>query len=103
MKLQQHNLHPYQLRAIDHILAHPFCALFLDMGLGKTITTLTALQQLIEQWAIGKILIVAPKRVAQSTWTNELNDWAHLEGLTAVRIIGSQSCKHRGGHLHYKP
>lgn len=77
---------------MEHILNHPACALFLDMGLGKTISTLTALQRLkYEEYAIDKTLIIAPKRVAENTWTDELTKWTHLAGLTAAKILGSET------------
>ena len=59
--------HPYQRRAIEWIVDHPACGLLLDMGLGKTVVTLTALQRLQDWCEIDRTLVVAPKTVAEST------------------------------------
>ena len=66
--LQRNNLHGYQRTAVEHIKEHPDAALFLDMGLGKTVSTLTAVADLINEFEVTKVLIVAPKRVAEMTW-----------------------------------
>ncbi len=79
----------YQQRAIDIIESHPFYGLFLDMGLGKTVITLTAIESLIyEQFEVSKVLIIAPKRVAESTWQDEANKWNHLSSLRFSTILG---------------
>ena len=65
--LQRSNLHGYQRTAVEHIKQHPDAALFLDMGLGKTVSTLTAVADLINEFEVTKVLIVAPKRVAEMT------------------------------------
>lgn len=89
-------LHNYQLHCVEHIINNPACALFLDMGLGKTISTLTALQRLkYEEYAINKTLIVAPKRVAEYTWTDEIGKWAHLGGMTASKVLGNEAQRRR--------
>ena len=89
--LQREQMHGYQDRAVDHIIEHPNCALFLDMGLGKTATTLTAIKYLMyNELEIHRVLIIAPKRVAESVWTAEINKWAHLQNLSIVRIIGNE-------------
>lgn len=73
-------------------MQHEACALLLDMGLGKTVSTLTALQHLkYDEYAIDKTLIIAPKRVAEHTWTDELDKWEHLRGLTASKILGNET------------
>lgn len=88
MKYKPHN---YQEYAKDFILAHPVCCLMLDMGLGKTIITLSALWLLaLDNFDIGKILVIAPKRVAEDTWPKELAKWEHLTGLTYSLVLGSQ-------------
>ena len=88
MKYRPHN---YQQYAADFILDHPVCCLMLDMGLGKTEITLSALWELaLDRFDIGKILVIAPKRVATDTWPKELQKWEHLTGLTASMVIGSQ-------------
>jgi len=87
--LSYEDLYPYQLRMIEHIRENDCCALWVDMGLGKTVTTLTALQHLIEDFESRKVLVVAPLRVARKTWTDEIQEWSHLHGLRAAKIIGS--------------
>lgn len=87
----KYNPHDYQEYAKDFILAHPVCCLMLDMGLGKTIITLTALWLLaLDYFDIGKILVIAPKRVAEDTWPKELSKWEHLPGLSYSLVLGSQ-------------
>ena len=82
--------HTYQQRAIDFILDHPKCALFLDMGLGKTVITLTAVQQLMEDYLeVSKVLVIAPKAVARNTWPSECRKWDHLKGLRVSVIMGT--------------
>lgn len=89
--LDKSNLHDYQVYGYKHILSHPFCGLFLDMGLGKTVTTLTAIQELMySELEIGSCLIVAPKRVAETVWSDEVGKWKHLSGLTISKIIGTE-------------
>ena len=80
----------YQRTAVKWILDHPRCALFLDMGLGKSVITLTALQALIDECEVSRALIVAPKKVAESTWTAEADKWDHLKGLRVVRVLGTE-------------
>ena len=87
MKFTPHN---YQQYAIDKIIATPYVGLFLEMGLGKTVTTLTAIKQLIDNLEIAKVLVIAPLRVAQSVWVQEIDKWEHLAGLRAVRVLGSE-------------
>ena len=81
MMLDRNNLHAYQRTAVEHIKEHPESALFLDMGLGKTVSTLTAIVDLINFFEVSKVLIVAPKRVAEMTWGDEVENWRHLNGL----------------------
>lgn len=80
--------HDYQTKALEHILTHPHCALFLDMGLGKTVITLTALKSLLATGATKKALIIAPKRVALTTWPDEIQKWDHTRTLNYSLIIG---------------
>lgn len=83
--------HSYQEYAKEFILAHPLCCLMLDMGLGKTIITLSALWLLaLDSFDIGKILVIAPKRVAEDTWPKEMAKWEHLTGLTFSLVLGNQ-------------
>jgi len=82
--------HEYQQVSINHILDNPRCALFLEMGLGKTVATLTALQHLMrEEFCVHKVLIIAPLRVARKTWTDEIDKWGHLD-LTVSKMIGNK-------------
>lgn len=79
----------YQRYAINHILEHEASGLFLDMGLGKTVTTLTAIADLLLLGDIKKVLVIAPKRVAEDTWVTEINKWDHLKNLRVSKIIGT--------------
>ena len=82
--------HGYQKKAIQWILDKPRCGLFLGMGLGKTVTTLTALDWMMyADGAIEKVLVVAPKRVVTDTWEKEYQKWDHLKHLRVVAIVGS--------------
>ena len=80
--------YPYQRKAIDFIKDHPSAALLLDMGLGKTCITLTAFMELREQGLASKLLVVAPKRVAEITWPAEIETWDHLKDLKVSIIKG---------------
>ena len=81
-------LHAYQEYAKDWILAHPYCGLLLDMGLGKTLTTLSAIDELKNIFGINyKILIIAPKKVAEETWSTEIEKWDF--DLTYSKVLGS--------------
>lgn len=85
------NPRPYQEYAIKKITEQPFIGLFLDMGLGKTVITLTAIQDLIyNRFEVEKVLIVAPLRVAQTTWIDENEKWEHLH-LKISPILGNIS------------
>lgn len=83
-------LHGYQEYAKDFIIKNKKCALFLDMGLGKTVTSLTAIDILMHDYLdIGKVLVIAPKNVAENTWTDELEKWGHLKNLRVSCISGT--------------
>lgn len=87
MKYKPHN---YQQFATDFILNQSICCLMLDMGLGKTVITLTALWQLaLDSFDVSRVLVIAPKRVAEDTWPKELAKWEHLIGLTSSLVLGS--------------
>lgn len=73
------NPHPYQRAAIEWIMTHPQCGLFMQMGLGKSVCTLTAIQRMVDDMWIGRVLVVAPKKVAESTWSDEVAKWDHLD------------------------
>lgn len=87
--LKKEQLHDYQVKAVDMIVNNFNCGLFLDCGLGKTVSTLTAIQELREIGFIDKVLIIAPKKVAQVTWRDEINNWEHLKGLRISVIDGT--------------
>lgn len=80
----------YQKTATQWIIDKPRCGLFLDMGLGKTVSTLTAIQQLIDDCDIERVLVVAPKKVAETTWSTEADKWEHLRGLRVVKVLGTE-------------
>ena len=82
--------HEYQRYCIDYIKTHPVSALFLDMGLGKTVTTLTALRDLmLDDLQVSKTLVIAPLRVARDTWPAEVEKWDHLHDLDVSVIVGN--------------
>ena len=78
----------YQRRATAWVKDHRRCALFLDMGLGKSVITLTAIQELMDEADVTRTLVVAPKKVAESTWVAEAAKWDHLD-LRVSRVIGT--------------
>ncbi len=82
--------HNYQQYCIDRIINDPAIGLFLDMGLGKTAITLSAIKKLkYEYWRVCKVLIVAPKKVAESTWSKEAAKWNQLKNLRFSFVLGS--------------
>ena len=84
--------HDYQKYAVGYIESHPIAAVLLDMGLGKTSITLTALSNLMfDSFEIHKILIVAPLRVAKNTWSAEIEKWDHLKILRSALPLYSSS------------
>ncbi len=89
--LNESNLHQYQTHCIDHVINNPYSALLIDMGLGKTVSTLTAINRLIyEELEIDRVLVIAPKRVAESVWSCEIDKWEHLRHLKIVKITGTE-------------
>lgn len=84
--------HDYQKYAIEFILQHPIAAVLLDLGLGKTVITATAIWDLIyDYFEVSKVLVIAPLRVAKHTWGNEIDKWEHLSGLTYSVVVGTQA------------
>lgn len=84
--------HSYQEYAIIYIETHPISALLIDMGLGKTSITLTAIRNLLfDSFEVCKVLVIAPLRVAKNTWTDEIKKWEHLNTLTYSLIIGNEN------------
>lgn len=80
----------YQRAAPQWIINKPRCGLFLNMGLGKTVSTLTAIQQLIDDCEISRVLVVVPKKVAETTWSAEAEKWEHLRGLRVFKVVGTE-------------
>ena len=82
--------YPHQQAGIDWIIQHPSCALFWGMGTGKTVTTLTAIDRLLHDYLEqGPVLVIAPKRVAENTWSKETAKWEHLQHLRVSRVMGT--------------
>ena len=80
-------LHSYQHKAIDYIIDKQSCALFLSMGLGKTISALTAVDILISNFDVKRVLVIAPLRVCKNTWKAEMRDWDHVD-LSHTQLAG---------------
>lgn len=114
----------YQKRAIQWVVDKPRCCLFMDMGLGKSVCALTAILRLIDSCEVAKALVIAPKKVAEATWTSEAAKWDHLAPLRVAKAMGTASqraaalkadadvyvvgrdsfvwlCKHFGGKLPF--
>ena len=86
----KYKAHDYQQYATDFIIEHPVSCLILDMGLGKTVITLTALWLLLfDYFEVRRILVIAPKRVAETTWPAEIKKWEHLYGMTFAVAMGT--------------
>lgn len=81
--------HEYQKYAATHIINNPAAGLFLDMGLGKTVTTLTAIDDLLFLGDVNKVLVIAPLRVAEDTWSTEVEKWDHLKHLRISKVLGT--------------
>ena len=82
--------HDYQAYAIDYIKTHPIAAVLLDMGLGKTVSSLTAIADLLfDSFEAHRVLVVAPLRVARDTWPAEIEKWEHLQHLTYSVVVGT--------------
>lgn len=88
--------HQYQEYATDRILDTNFIALLLEMGLGKTVSTLTAVDKLLNDYFdAGRVLVVAPLRVADDTWAREVEKWDHLKHLRISKVLGSAEQRRR--------
>ena len=84
--------HAYQQHCIAKVIEIAKLGLFLDMGLGKTVTTLTAIRQLkYDRFEVRKVLVIAPKKVAEGTWTREKDKWEHTKILRVSPVLGSQA------------
>lgn len=89
--MKKSDLHEYQRFAVEHIMTHPSSGLFISMGLGKTATTLTAIDRLLfDQFEISRVIVIAPKKVAEDTWKNEIELWDHLKHLKISIVLGSE-------------
>lgn len=96
MKFEPHN---YQRYCIERMVSDEALGGFLDMGLGKTVITLTAINELrYNRWAVSRCLVVAPKKVAEATWQNEATKWDHLRHLRIVSVLGSADKRIRALH-----
>lgn len=88
MQFRPHN---YQSYCIERLLELPAVGLFLDMGLGKTVTTLTAVKELkYHRFQVCKVLVIAPKKVAEATWSREAEKWDHLRDMRVSTVLGSR-------------
>lgn len=87
----QYNPHPYQQYCIDRIINTPKLGLFLEPGLGKTSITLSAIRELkYNRFLVNKVLVIAPKKVAESTWSKEIGKWDHTRILRISKVLGPQ-------------
>ncbi|RXI64446.1 SNF2-related protein [Clostridium tetani] len=93
MKLKKVNYKPhgYQAFSTEFILKHKSAGLFLECGLGKSVITLTAIVELMyNMFDVSKVLVIAPLRVADTTWQDEIEKWEHLKYLKFSKILGSK-------------
>ena len=91
MILSEANLHNYQKYSVDFIINHPAAALLLDCGCGKTVITLTAVNDLMfDRFEVHKVLIIAPLRVARFSWGAEIRKWEHLKNLRYSVVVGTE-------------
>lgn len=91
--LSRDNLHAYQRKAIEFVLRERRCMLALDMGLGKTTSTLTAISDMLDGFTANKVLVIAPLRVANSVWEQETRLWEHLRHLRVSVCTGSEKAR----------
>lgn len=90
------DLHDYQKACVQHIIDNKFCGVFLEMGLGKTVSTLTAIEHLMNDYLeVSKVLVISPKRVTESVWKEEAEKWDHLKHLRFSKIIGNEESRIR--------
>ena len=88
----KYNPHNYQTYATEFMIKNPVSAVFLDMGLGKTVVTLTAINEMCrDSFLVSKVLVIAPLRVARDTWPAEIEKWNHLKGLTYAVAVGTEA------------
>ena len=100
----RYDLHEYQRRVVQFVMDTKRCALWLDMGLGKTTSTLTAISDLQDSFAISKALVIAPLRVANTVWKQEAAQWEHLRHLDVAICTGTEqnrmSVLQRDAHIY---
>lgn len=96
--LSRADLHDYQNRTVEFIKSKKRCGAFLQMGMGKSVSTLTAVTDLIDELSVRKVLVIAPLRVANSVWAQEVAKWKHLEHLRVSVCTGAE--KTRRAALH---
>ena len=88
----QYSRHEYQAFATNFILEHPIAAVLLDMGLGKSVITLTAIEEMMhDRFEVSKVLVIAPLRVATNTWPTEIKKWDHLKDITYSVAVGTET------------
>lgn len=102
----QYHPHDYQTYATNFILEHPVAAVLLEMGLGKSVCTLTAIYELmLNRFEVESVLVIAPLRVARDTWPAEIEKWDHLKGLTYSVVIGTEAERiavlNRPAHIYF--
>lgn len=83
----------YQTYAINRIIEQPIVGLFLDMGMGKTICSLTAVAELIKKHTVNRVLVIAPLRVAECTWSREAEKFRHTANLKIAKVLGSKNAR----------
>ncbi len=96
VKILKYKPHQYQEYATARILDTPYIALLLEMGLGKTVSTLTAIDLLLNDYfEAGRVLVIAPLRVAEDTWAREVEKWDHLRHLRIAKVLGNVTARRR--------
>jgi len=85
------DLHPYQVECVEHLKDNPYSALFIDVGLGKSVISLTLLADLLKEGWRGRALVVAPLRVARATWPEEIKEWKQAAGIEYTLIRAEDS------------
>lgn len=91
----KHDLDPYQVYGKRYIKTKKRCCIWLDLGLGKTIVTLTAIEELFDSFDVLKVLVVAPKKVALNTWVDEPKEWQHTQHLAVQPVVGTKKQRER--------
>lgn len=101
--LDRDDMHDYQVEGTDFIKDNDYCGCYVDLGLGKTIMSLTAITDILfEESRIKKVLIIAPLKVANMTWPDEIRNWKHICHLSFVKLTGDETQRLRGLHTKAK-